>query len=154
MSYAVVENGALLHISEDAAPAVKIFESKPDSKMVRVMNLEELQIELDASVKVKPCATDEVEVDDEFSNVLRQLLDKLDESGINAENAEELRKKIQSGGEQLVAEVRSLGIRSMRVVGDGLSTLGEFMRSISESDSVQSQSTDDDGNDEHKHKPE
>jgi len=138
MSYAVVENGACLHISEDAASAVKTFESKPNSKLVRVANLEELQVAVEASKNVESCNVE----DDDISNVLRQLLDKLDENGINAENAEELRKKLQSGGEQLVAEVRSLGIRGMRVVGDGLAALGDFMRIASEENDVQAQSTD------------
>ena len=150
MSFAVIENGNCIHVGEDATSAAKIFESKPNSKLIRVANLEELETAL-KNEDTKTCVAE-----DGVSDFLHQLLNKLDENGINAENADEFRKKLQSDGGQLVAEVRSLGIRGMRVVSDGLSALGDFMRSAAED--IQSTEEEHDccggGSCEHKHKPE
>jgi len=124
---AVIEGNWLHYIGEDKAKALTIFESKPNSKMVNINSLMELQAELETEkADVSPCDHQSI------SETLRKVLDKLDENGFNTENVEELQRKLKTSGEKLTADVKSLGIRSMRVVGDGLTTLGDFLRQTSE----------------------
>lgn len=138
MSVAVIEGAQLYYLGEDTQEALTIFGSKPGSKMVNVATLAELQTHMQGE-GVKACATEE----DTISEAFRRVLDKLDENGINAENADELRKKLQAGGEKLVADVRSLGLRGLRIVGDGLTTLGDFVRKAGdEEEEVSAQSAE------------
>lgn len=142
MSVAVIEGAQLHYLGEDKQEALAVFESKPGSKMVNVATLVELQSHMQGE-SVKACATEE-DVEKTISEAFRRVLDKLDENGINAENADELRKKLQAGGERLVADVRSLGLRGLRIVGDGLTTLGDFVRKAGD-DEVSAQSTEEGG---------
>ena len=144
MSVAVIEGAQLHYLGEDKQTALSIFESKPGSKMVNVATLNELQSHLQGE-GVKACCT-EPDCEHTISEAFRRVLDKLDENGINAENADELRKKLQAGGEKLAADVRSLGLRGMRIVGDGLTALGDFMRKASDDEEkVAAQSTEENG---------
>lgn len=122
----VVEKNLLHYIGEDKTKALTIFESKPNSKMVNVNSLVELQVELETE------KDSHFDCDQSISRTLRRVLDKLDENGFNSENVEDLRRKLQTNSEKITADVRSLGIRSMRVVGDGLTTLGDFLCKTSE----------------------
>ncbi|CAE7860294.1 unnamed protein product [Symbiodinium microadriaticum] len=144
MSIAVIQDGSTLYIGEDEAAALETFRSKPGSKMVNVATLKELEAELEGS-KVEACSVEDCE--ECASERLQKVLEKLDEAGFNAENAEELRQKLVDGGDKLVTEVRSLGIRGMKVVGDGLSALGDFLRKASDDEEVSAQSSDDDDDD-------
>lgn len=67
-------------------------------------------------------------VGDQLSNAAHVVVQKLDDLGINAENGEVLAKKLKEGGEKTLVEVRSLGIKGMKAVGEGFVALGELLR--------------------------
>lgn len=66
-------------------------------------------------------------------DILAELLKQIDDLKI-PENAEKFVEQIQTQGEKAVAEVRSLGIRGMRAVGEGFVALGDLLRKASPED--------------------
>ena len=66
--------------------------------------------------------------------LLADLLKKMEELGLTAENAEKFTKQVRDQSEKAVAEVRSLGIRGMQAVGDGFIAFGDLLRKAAKDD--------------------
>jgi DNA-directed RNA polymerase specialized sigma54-like protein len=67
-------------------------------------------------------------------DILEELLKKLDNFGFTAESAEKLTQQVQEKGEKAIAEVRSLGIRGMKAVGDGFVVFGDLLKAAADKD--------------------
>ena len=63
-----------------------------------------------------------------------ELLRKLEALGITAENADKLTKQVREHSDKAIAEVRSLGIRGMKAVGDGFIAFGDLLRKAAKDD--------------------
>lgn len=111
--FAVISNEGLEFLGNAHNEALDALETNPGSTLHSVANLEELELAL-TKEKVKR----------ELSDAFRGLTDKLDELGIN----EDLAKKVRENGKKLVGEVKSLGVRGMKAVGEGFVALGELLR--------------------------
>lgn len=64
----------------------------------------------------------------EESDVLAEIIKRIDDLGLTPENIEKFTKKVNDESEKALAEVRSLGIQGMQVVGDGFVALGDLLR--------------------------
>ena len=98
-----------------------------DGTVVSALNLTELA----TALSDKQIETKVTEFAEGLSDAAQKVLDKL-----NVEDAEELGKKLREQGDKAVAEVRSLGIKGMRVVGDGFINLGELLKKADKPDDV------------------
>lgn len=96
-----------------------------DGTVVSALNLTELA----GALSDKRVERKVTEFAEGLSDAAQRVLDKL-----NVEDAEELGKKIREQGEKAVAEVRSLGIKGMKVVGDGFINLGELLKKADQPD--------------------
>jgi len=94
----------------------KLLSSNGTYKMVIVSTLDELAKYIMPQISAPP------------EDVLANVLNKLSGLGLNAETVERFTQQAQEQGEKAVAEVRSLGIRGMQVVGDGFIVLGDLLR--------------------------
>lgn len=113
--YAVITEGRLSYLGECQDQALATFNAKPNSTLHSVEDHEELDVLLQKqSTKT--------------SDVFDELIEKLDELGINEDFAD----KIRDNGVKLVGEVKSLGIKGMQAVGEGFVALGELLRKSSE----------------------
>jgi hypothetical protein len=96
-----------------------------DGTVVSVLNVTDLASALaDKQIERKVTAFAEG-----LSEAAQKVLDKL-----KVEDAEELGQKLREQGEKAAAEVRSLGIKSMKVVGDGFINLGELLKKADQDD--------------------
>jgi hypothetical protein len=67
-----------------------------------------------------------------LSEAAARLFDKLDELGLSAENTDNWAREFKKNGDKVVAEVKSLGIKSMKAVGEGFKALGDLLRNEAE----------------------
>lgn len=66
---------------------------------------------------------------------LADLMQKLEKAGLTTvENVDKAVQEIQQRGEQAVAEVRSMGIRSMKAIGDGFMAFGDLLKKAAAED--------------------
>lgn len=121
MYYAVVSNGELLFLTQGRCAAVKKMSENPGSDLATVATLEELDVLLNT-----PAPTPE----EQASEAMKNLMSKLDDWGLNQDFVDELKES----GEKLMAEVKSLGNKGMKVVGDGFIAMGELLRQAQEED--------------------
>ncbi len=117
--YAVIAESTLIYLGEDRIKATEALDDAPDSALISVSNLDELADYLNE---------DNEEGAEILSDAAVRIFEKLEELGFTAENAEELAQKVRTNGEKAVAEVRSLGIRGMKAVGEGFIALGDLLR--------------------------
>lgn len=116
--YAVLTDNTVLYLGECRTKAVEVLDQNPKAEMKKVDSLDDLKD------VINPAKTEE----DILSDAIVGLFDKLEELGFTAENAESLTAKLQLHADKAVAEVRSLGIRGMKAVGDGFIALGDLLR--------------------------
>jgi hypothetical protein len=113
--YAVITEGRLSYLGECRDEALATFNSKPNSTLRSVENVDELNDLLDI---------EEIDIEEELSEGFQVLVQKLDELGLN----QNLVETVKSNGAKLVGEAKSLGIKSMKAVGEGFVALGELLR--------------------------
>lgn len=118
--YAVITDNTVLYLGECRDKAVEVLDQNPTASIRTVNSLEDLAGEIDPFR-----GEEDVDV---LSEAIVGLFEKLDELGFTPENAETLVEKVQQHSEKAVAEVRSLGIRGMKAVGDGFVALGDLLR--------------------------
>lgn len=135
--YAVVSNKVLVYSGTDLIEALQAFNLKKGSTLHNIDKLEDLdqyvgKSDFDAvvsdffnSLKIKVQRPVEAEPSsDVLSQAAQNLLKKLDEFGMN----QSLSEKIAENSDRLVAEVRHIGTRGMKTVGDGFIALGDVLR--------------------------
>lgn len=130
--YAVFAHQSLVYLGNCRDEALLFVDSNAGASLHSVSDLVDLSNLFDEQVLGYELE-DEVEftaqtVGDQLSDAAHVVVQKLDSLGINAENAEDLAKKLKDGGEKTLAEVRSLGIKGMKAVGEGFVALGELLR--------------------------
>jgi hypothetical protein len=134
--FAVIVDGVLLYAGTSQAKALEIFHSSvnPNTAFFKVESAAEIAAllktnkdtviedtleELNSSIEA---------VADGASKAFQNILNKLDELGVN----ENLAENVVATGEKLVVETRNLGVRGMQVVGEGFIALGDLLRSTKE----------------------
>lgn len=128
--YAVFTHKCLLHLGRCQEEALSVFNDNPGTTLHQVENLEQLEKVFSVLNAVEVTAEeDPLEVlSEQLSDAANFVVQKLDELGVNAENAESLSKKLKDGGDKTFAEVKSLGIKGMQAVGEGFVALGDLLR--------------------------
>lgn len=66
--------------------------------------------------------------DKDPSDAFKSLIDRLDGLGVN----QELAAKIKDNGVKLFGEAKSLGVRGLKVVGEGFVAIGELLKGAGE----------------------
>jgi len=116
------------HLSNDVESANAFLAGRKDLSsagrysLVEVSSLEDLA----KAIMMQKEETPEELVD--------ELLRKLEALGITAENADKLTKQVREHSDKAIAEVRSLGIRGMKAVGDGFIAFGDLLRKAAKDD--------------------
>jgi hypothetical protein len=116
--YAVILDKSLLYLGLDNNKAIEIFNSKPNCEIHQINSVEELS----------KITSEKTVVDNDLSEAAQKLVQKLDEFGINQNLAETVREN----SERVLAEVRYIGLRGMKTVGEGFIALGDLLREASE----------------------
>lgn len=79
--------------------------------------------------------TNQTSKEEEFSKTLDNLMNDLENLGLNEEFFDKFHSKIeeiQSEGLKLTSEVKHLGIKTMRAVGEKFIAIGDVLKSFSE----------------------
>ena len=116
--YAVIFDKDLLYLGLDQIKALETFNSKDGSEIHQISSVEELS-------KLTNKVSD---VDSQLSEAAHKLVKKLDEWGIN----QDLSKVVQENSDKVIAEVRYIGLRGMKTVGEGFVALGDLLRKAGE----------------------
>ena len=129
--YAVISEGMVVYLGNDSLKAARVLgEFGDETRMVVVETLEGLVQSLESGVE-KLKRDDVEEMSDELSDAAQRLFEMLDKADVTV-------GKIADGlGEQsdkLVAQVQTLGIKSMKVVGDRFIALGDLLRKAAKDD--------------------
>jgi antitoxin component HigA of HigAB toxin-antitoxin module len=119
--YAVVFERTLLYLGEDQSLALETFRSNPKSSIHNIESIDKLK---DIGVIESPEADKFIE--QEFSDAIQRILTKLEEFGLSSD----LPEKIQANSEKVIAEVRHIGIKGMKTVGEGFVALGDLLNKI------------------------
>lgn len=114
--FAVISEDGLEFLSRNNSEAIAVINSHSNWILQYVNDLQDLESKLSKiwDKKTKPTV----------SNSFSDLTNKLDELGLN----QELADKIRSNGEKLIGDVKSLGVKGMKTVGEGFVALGELLR--------------------------
>ena len=128
--YAVLVDHTVAYVGSDLMTAARVLDAKGPSgaRMITVASLKELSGIINESPEPK-----EQEVVDGLSQAAARLFQVLDESGVSTETIEKATQTLKSGGDTVIAQVRSLGIEGMKTVGDGFVALGDLLRKAGES---------------------
>lgn len=132
--YAVFgKNIGIVYLGYDLKEAVSYVDSEPYLKgtLVNVRDLDELAACFAENFSKKEEPTLTAQATDQLSAAADAVLNKLDELGLNEENAEELARKVRQSSELAIGQARSLGIQGMKAVGDGFIALGDLLRKAS-----------------------
>jgi len=119
------------HLSDERKPADDFVSDRKNLSSNGVYKVVEISNLNDLAKHIMPQSS---APKSEPEDVLADVLNKLDGLGLNAENVERFTQQVQEQGEKAVAEVRSLGIRGMQVVGDGFVALGDLLKKAADKD--------------------
>lgn len=137
--YAVFAGGCIVYLGDCEFEAKVAFDESVSPTMTTVRDLEDLDAQFadhvrreeDMRASEEELEAQEVEAGDEpdpLSTAVETVLSKLDGLGLSRENADELARTLKEGGGKAAAQVRSLGVKGMRAVGEGFVALGELLR--------------------------
>lgn len=167
--YAVFSGGTIAYLGDDRTDALETLESKEGATLSQVNTLASLS---SAFNTYKETFAEEDEPEDESENdpgdvfnafretfaedesdplqdasdAMERILQKLDDAGF-AESTEEAYNQLKETATDAVVEAKSLGIKSMAVVGKGFVALGDLLTALGE---AESQDTEGDAEDESK----
>lgn len=118
--------GRIIYIGEGNAEFV--FQNTPGSTLCQVNDLKELAqlFESHVTLNAKSASPD--------PNPLDELLKRLDEMKVG-ETLETVGKKLMQDTDTAMSEIRSLGIKGMKAVGEGFIALGDLVKKVSEDES-------------------
>lgn len=123
--YAVFNKQAIRFLGSDINQANKILKLKVGSTMAVVGSLTELATLLDTHL------TGHESNAQGFSQAAERVFKMLDDAGINQANVEDVLAALRERGDKVIADVSSLGIKSMATVGDGFLALGDLLKKAS-----------------------
>jgi len=127
--YAVIADKAIHYLGSNSDRA-SLEAAALEGKVVQVDSIEDLAQQLLTSQ-----IADNIESFVEgLSAAAQKVLERLDKSGLNAQNAEQLGATVRDKADRAVAEVRSLGLKSMKTVGDSFVAIGDLLHKASQSD--------------------
>ncbi len=130
--YAVIADRAIHYLGTNNEEAVRVLWSKKGASMVNVATLTELASLFSAHVANVDYPPDTEE--NPFSKATERVLEILEDIGVNERSVDEVVQILKQRGQSAAAEVRSLGIKSMKTVGEGFVALGDLLRKQAESD--------------------
>jgi len=120
--YAVLKESAIHYLGSDRDAALSVLESKTGATMATVKDLAELVNIFESHVGLKkkeePSRLDEV----------LQRLEKIDLAG----EAEDVLKKTRENGEYAIGQVRSMGLRGLKGLGEGFTAIGDLLQKAGE----------------------
>jgi hypothetical protein len=128
--YAIFDKQAIRFLGSDIDRANEILKSKVGSTMANVGSLTELATLFDAHLTGHE--SDAQSDAQGFSQAAERVFQMLDDAGINQEKMEDVLAALKERGDKVVADVSSLGIKSMATVGDGFLALGDLLKKASE----------------------
>ena len=146
--YAIFSGGTIAYLGDDRTDALEILDSKEGATMCQVNTLASLSGAFDTYKRAfteedAPEPEDESEsespvlVGDDLlqdaSDAMERILQKLDAAGFT-EQTEEAYNQLVEKATDAVAEVKSLGIKSMAVVGKGFVALGDLLTALESQD--------------------
>ena len=111
--YAVHNESAVFYYGDDKEAAMSALEKNPCASMTAKASPEWLAEKFNPSVAAQAA-----------EDPLDSVLNTLEELGLNAQdNAEKFAQQLQDQSERAIAEVRSLGIKGMKAIGDSFIAL-------------------------------
>lgn len=121
--YAVIVNKNIVYLGSDKQRALGFYTEAAaiEKCFAEVNSLEELEVMLQPMVQAES-----------LSEAASRVLDALHDAGFNKEDLRDMTRRIKANGEKAVAEVRSLGIKGMKAVGEGFIALGDLLRKAGE----------------------
>ena len=119
--YAVIFERKPIYLGTEPGKAIDVFNSKAGSELHKIESLEQLSGLVEENPK-------NFQVQDQLSEAAQRLVQKLDELGINQDLAE----KVYQNSEKVIAEVRYIGVRGMKAVGEGFIALGDLLKKAGE----------------------
>lgn len=133
--YAVIADKAIHYLGTNNEEAVRVLGSKTGASMVNVATLTELASLFSAHV----ANVDSQPQESPFSKATERVLEILEDIGVNEHSVDEVVQILKQRGQSAATEVRSLGIKSMKTVGEGFVALGDLLRKQAESESDESE---------------
>ena len=133
--YAVIANKAIHYLGTDKEEAVQVLGSKLGASMVNVSTLTELASLFSAHVVnecSQPSQTNPFGKPNHFSKAAERVLEILDEVGVDERSVEEVVQTLRERGQAAATEVRHVGIKGMRTVGEGFVALGDLLKKQAE----------------------
>lgn len=118
--YAVILNRGLFYLGNDYDKAIRIHQKHKNSCLHYEITLNELSSILGFT---EPEVTDE-----HLSQAVQCLVQKLKDLGIKVDVTD----KVKESSEKVLAEVKFVGLRGMKTVGDGFVALGDLLRKAGE----------------------
>lgn len=115
--YAVIFEKKPIYLGTEPGKAIDVFNSTAGSELHKIESLEQLSGLVEENPK-------NFQVQDQLSEAAQRLVQKLDELGINQDLAE----KVYQNSEKVIAEVRYIGVRGMKAVGEGFIALGDLLK--------------------------
>ena len=133
--FVVLDGKTVVKLTSCSKEAVESMEQDPRRHMHVVGDLSDLARKLDvesggdAEVRRQMEEEYDYEFPESMSDAATKLFDKLDEMGFNIENATELTETLKGRSKKVANQVRSLGIKGMKAVGEGFIALGDLLKS-------------------------
>lgn len=135
--FVVFSEDAIVFIGQDVTEASTAFQLKNGTKIIDINGLEDLIEKFNAHIsKTTSQSCDGECSDDPLSDALNSVLDRLDDMGINSENAEQYAHKFTDAGKKVVGGVKHLGCKAMKAVGEGFISIGDLMKDEADSEEL------------------
>lgn len=125
--FAVLDKKNILYVGSSLTEAMSVSDKNKDSVVHTFKTAKELA-DLYQNRIVNPYDYALKQLEDSLSEAATRVVKKLDELGINSQNADDFVSRFNTAAEKTVAEVKSLGIKSMKVAGEGFIALGNFLK--------------------------
>lgn len=125
--YAVLSEGSIAYLGDCRDAALAVLDTKDGAQLTTVTTLAGLKKAFEQHADQQDCDPEEGCSVSRLDEVL-QKLDDLDLGG----TTEEVLEKVRNGGERLIGQVRSLGLRGMKGLGEGLAAVGDLLQQAGE----------------------
>lgn len=116
--YAVIVETIVSYLGDSESQALNALKRSPNACMIHVEDLEDLK----RHIEVEP------EEDEDLAEAATRIFDRLDDLGFNLENVEDFGDNLRAQSQQAITELRGLGIKGMKALGEGFVALGDLLR--------------------------
>lgn len=127
--YAVLAEGSIHYLGSDKDAALSVLDSKTGATMETVKDLNDLVRSFEKHVGLKEKKT-------ENTSRLDEVLQRLEEIDLAGE-AEDVLKRTRENGEYAIGQVRSMGLRGLKGLGEGFTAIGDLLKKASEENVVE-----------------